>query len=206
MLLLTLLASIVWAERTPRDYRLALGDAAAAEVARLAREQGLAAAEDFAADWRRQVGPAAPVEYELGLAARLAGQDRAALAHLDRALSIDPSLVTARYDRGELRLQRGEIAAAEDDFTRVVTLAPAHWAGHFRLADVAARERRPADFERHLLDALRHGFALRSLVGDPHWRGYARDAELGPVLRRVITVYQDESLFDALTEPMEEGR
>jgi tetratricopeptide (TPR) repeat protein len=196
-------SALAWAELPPPDYRAALGASAAVEVARLARQEGLAAAEDFASDWRRQIGPDAGVCYELGLAARLAGDSERAAEHLDDALRIDPKHVASRYDRGELRLNQGDLRAAREDFEAVVVAAPQHWAGHFRLADLAARAGDAVGFEAHLLEALRYGFSLRTVVGDARWHGYARDPSLGPVLRRLITVYQDESVLEALEKPPE---
>lgn len=197
------LALVAWAraEVPPPDYRDALMASAADEVAGIARDKGPEAAEDFAARWGRTVGKDARVEYELGLAWRLAGDAERAEKHLDRAVSLDPGLVAARYDRGEVRLNAGDLDGAEEDFREVVRLAPARWAGHFRLADLAGRARRTDAFEAHLLEALRHGFSLRTVVGDPRWHGYLVDPELGPVLRRLALVYQDEAVLEALEAP-----
>ncbi|MFN7146803.1 MAG: tetratricopeptide repeat protein, partial [Myxococcota bacterium] len=191
------------AEIPPPDYRDTLMAAAADEVTRLARDQGLDAAVDFAERWERQVGKDARVVYELGLASRLAGDARGARRYLDRAVELDPDLVAARYDRGEVLLADGDLDGAEADFREVVRLAPEQWAGHFRLADVAGRRKDAAAFEAHLLEALRHGFSFRAVVGDPRWHGYLGDAELGPVVRRLVVVYQDESVLEALERPAE---
>ena len=160
-----------WAELPPPDYRAALMGAAAEEVARLARAEGLAAAEGFARRWERQVGADARIAYELGLAARLAGDPAAARRYLDRAVQTDPTLVEARYDRGEVLLNDGDLEGAAGEFREVVKLAPTQWAGHFRLADVAGRSRDAGAFEAHLLDALRQGFSFTQVVGDPRWHG-----------------------------------
>lgn len=201
--LLLWLAGPATAEIPPPDYRDTLMAAAADEVTRLAREQGLEAAVAFAERWERQVGKDARVVYELGLASRLAGDPRGARRYLDRAVELDPNLLAARYDRGEVLLADGDLDAAEADFEEVVRLAPEQWAGHFRLADVAARRKDAPAFEAHLLEALRHGFSFRAVVGDPRWHGYLGDAELGPVVRRLVVVYQDESVLDALEQPTE---
>jgi len=199
MILASLLA---WAELPPPDYRAGLMDAAASEVAQLAREQGMEAAEDFARRWRRVIGDDARLSYELGLAWRLAGDDARARAALDRALELDPERVDARYDRGELLLAGGDLDAAERDFREVVRLAPERWPGHFRLADLAGRRGQADAFERHLLDALRYGFSFRDVVGDPRWHAALADPELGPVLRRLVEVYQDPAVLRALEAPL----
>jgi tetratricopeptide (TPR) repeat protein len=191
------------AEVPPPDYRDALMEAAAAQVAVLAKDEGLDAARDFAKKWERTVGEDARVAYEVGLAARLSGEQGLARDELDRALKLDPALVTARYDRGEMLLSAGDLEGAAEDFRAVVAARPEHWAGHFRLADLAARNKDVRAFEAHLLDALRNGFAVRDVARDPRWHGYLADAELGPVLRRLVIVYQDESVLDALEAPME---
>jgi tetratricopeptide (TPR) repeat protein len=159
------------------------------------------AAEAFARAWKRSVAEDAPVAYQLGLAWRLHDDDDKARGLLDRAIALDPDYAAARYDRGEVLLAAGELDAAEQDFLAVVRLAPDQWAGHFRLADVAARRHQPDAFGAHLLDALRFGFTLRTVAQDRRWRGYLADPELGPVLRRLAVVYQDESVLDAFTAP-----
>ncbi len=201
--MILLLAALARAEMPPPDYRDALMAAAADEVARVARERGVEEAAAFAKKWERQVGPDARLAYELGLASRLTGDASGARRHLDRALELDPGLVAARYDRGEVLLAEGELDAAEADFREVVRLRPDQWAGHFRLADVAARRRDVAAFEGHLLEALRQGFSFRDVVGDARWRGYLADPELGPVVRRLVVVYQGEDVLDALERSAE---
>lgn len=203
MILALLAAGAARAEIPPPDYRAVLMASAADEVTRLAREESFEAAKAFARRWRRQVGDDARIAYELGLAARLAGDEAAARAYLDEAIAADGELVAARYDRGEVLLNAQKLDEAEVDFREVVRIAPDQWAGHFRLADISGRRGDAAGFEAHLLEALRHGFSLRSVVEDPRWHGYLADPALGPVLRRLVVVYQDESILDALERPLE---
>lgn len=197
-----LLSFLAFAELPPPDYREALMRSAADEVSRLARDEGMPAAVDFAQRWERTVGADARVAYELGLGWRLAGEDGKARAALERAITLDPGLVEARYDRGELRLNEGDLAGAAADFRECVRLAPEKWPGHFRLADVAGREGDADGFEKHLLDALRYGFSFRDVVADPRWHQNLADPKLGPVLRRLVVVYQDESVLQALEAPL----
>ncbi len=197
-----LLVSLAWAELPPMDYHTELANAAADQVAALARSQTepMKAAEDFAARWRRALGAGdgpddAKIAYELGLGWRLAGDDAKALAALDEAIREDPNMVAARYDHGEVALTLGDVETARADFERVVALAPGEWPGHFRLADLAARSHDAAAFERELLQALRCGFSFRDVAQDPAWRAHFRDPELGPVLRRLVTVYQGDDVL-----------
>lgn len=196
-----LLVGLARAELPPLDYHAELANAAADQVAALARMPGepMKAAEDFAARWRRALGGGArndaKIAYELGLGWRLAGNDKEALAALDQAIRQDPDMVAARYDHGEVALTLGDTRTARADFERVVALAPGQWPGHFRLADLAAREHDAVAFERELLEALRCGFSFRDVAQDPAWRAHFRDPELGPVLRRLVTVYQGDDVL-----------
>ncbi|MBM4365184.1 MAG: hypothetical protein FJ102_03140 [Deltaproteobacteria bacterium] len=193
-----LLARLALAELPLPDYRQAVTEAAGAEVARVARETGAGDAEDFARRWMRAVGESARVQYEMGLAWRLAGDDARAAAAIDRAVELDPELVAARYDRGEIRLARGDVDGAAEDFSVVTRLEPRAWPGWFRTADVAGRRGDAASFETALLAAFRHGFSIRLVADDPHWRALVDDPRVGAVLRRLVTVYQGEAALDAL--------
>ena len=63
-----LCVALAWAEIPPPNYREALMGSAAEEVTRLARTEGIPAAETFARRWERSVGGDARISYELGLA------------------------------------------------------------------------------------------------------------------------------------------
>lgn len=188
---------LAWAEMPPPSYRDSLMESARAEVRSRAQALGVAAAAEFVERWERTVGPDARVEYELGLAWRLAGDDAKARGWLDRAVERDPGLVAARYDRGELRLNEGDLVGAREDFAVCAAKEPRAWPGPFRLADVAARQGDAVEFEAQLVVALRHGFPLATVTGDPHWRAYWRDPALGPVLRKLGAVYADPQLLEA---------
>lgn len=197
----SLLYSFVFAELPPPDYRVAADDAAADTVGQLARDQGLPAAEAFVERWERQIGPSARVDYELGLAWRLSGDDQKARSAFDRALRVDPDLVEARYDRGEVALNAGELDTAEADFAVVARLQPEAWPGHFRLADIAARRGDAVNFEAHLGRALRLGFMVPAIINDPRWKGYLADPALGPILQRLVTVYAGDEALRQLESP-----
>lgn len=198
-----LLIALALAERPLPDYRDELQAAAAAEISQLASTKGPDAAEEASHRWTRAIGDDARIAYEVGLAWRLAGNESKAARQLDLAVQLDPDFVAARYDRGEVRLNREDLEGATEDFEVVVRLAPSEWAGHFRLADIAARRRDANGFKAHLLEALRCGFDLKLVVQDPRWHRYLADPELGPVLRTLVLVYQDEALLQTLEQPPE---
>ncbi len=196
MLLLAL--GIARAELAPPDYDVTLTEAAGAEVARVGRERDATTAETFAKRWMRTFGPSARVTYELGLVWRLAGDDAHAMAYLHQAVELDPDLAAARYDRGEVRLARDDVAGATEDFEAVVRLLPQAWPGWFRLAQLSGQAGDARGFERNLVKALRLGFAVPAVAQDPTWRGFRRDATIGPVLERLVLVYQGQQALDTL--------
>ena len=89
---------------------------------------------------------------------------------------------------------RDDLGEAADDFLDVVRLKPAHWGGHFRLAHIAGLTQDPVLFERHLMAAIRHGFDLEKVIGDPDWSRFVADADLRPVLRKVVVLYGNARL------------
>lgn len=200
MILIVLVALIpaLYAEIPAPSYRVSLEQGAAAAVAELARDQGLDAARDLAKAWQAELGESAEVAYEMGLACRLHGQDAEARRWLDAALARAPEHVAARYDRGELLLNAGDLEAAQADFEEVVRLAPRRWAGHFRLADIAGRRGDVLGLSNHLTDALRAGFVLTQLVGDPRWTTWLGDEQIGPPLRTLILEYGGQETLDAI--------
>ncbi|MSQ01659.1 MAG: hypothetical protein EXR71_07170 [Myxococcales bacterium] len=186
------------AELPPPDYDVTLTEAAGAEVARIGNELDATSAETFARRWMRTFGPSARVTYELGLAWRLAGDDAHAMAYLEQAVKLDPDLAAARYDRGEVRLAAGDLVGATADFDAVVRLLPEAWPGWFRLAQLSGQAGDARGFERHLVKSLRLGFAVTAVAQDPTWRGFRRHATIGPVLERLVLVYQGQHALDTL--------
>ncbi len=145
----------------------------------------------------------AGLEYLAGLASKYAGDDREAVRRYEAALALDPDLVEAWYDLGEIRLTQGDFEAARTAFQRVDEIGTggkAPWLGPWRLAEVAAHTHDPAAFERHLERALKHGFSFQQIVGLPNWRKFYADPDIGPVLRSFLTVYADPSV-EASLEP-----
>jgi tetratricopeptide (TPR) repeat protein len=68
--------------------------------------------------------PPADVEQRLGDLLAQGGDTRAARAHLERALEIDPGHVAARSSLGELLLRQGEWAAARRELERALEIEP----------------------------------------------------------------------------------
>jgi tetratricopeptide (TPR) repeat protein len=198
VLLLAALAPEAAAEALPPDYATTLTEGAGAEVGRVGREQGAAAAETLARRWMRTFGPSARVTYELGLAWRLAGDDARAEKHLDEACRLDPDLAAARYDRGEVRLAAGRLVAAREDFEAVARLEPEAWPGWFRLAELDGRAGDTRAFEEHLLRALRAGFSVRAVANDPTWRSFVTNPAVGATFARLVRVYQGDDVLEAL--------
>lgn len=186
------------AARPPPDYRESLVKGAAAQAEALNAEGRYDDAIDLGRRFQRAVEPAAPVAYEVGYALNRKGDIDAAIRAYSEAIDLDPSLATARYDRGELLMLKGRVAEARQDFEAALKSRPDHWAVHFRLADLAGRDGDPQGLETHLMEALRNGMDPHTLLDDPHWRDWFADPTLGPVLRRVVLLYGDRSLLEGL--------
>lgn len=170
-----------------------------AREARAASEGGQpTVGEEVALAGRRLLGDDPRLGYELAFALNAQGRTEAAEAAYREVVAKDPTQASAWYDLGELLLARDDLDGAAGAFGEAARLRPDHWAGPFRLADVAARRRDPVAFEAHLQDALRAGFTFRLVVEDPGWRGFLKDPVIGPVLRRLVTVYGDERLLDLM--------
>jgi tetratricopeptide (TPR) repeat protein len=198
------------AAREPDDYRDDLMAGAAARVSGVSESGALEDAIALAERFQRQVEPSAPVTYEIAYALNRMGRRSEAIARYTKALALDPDHAASLYDRGELYLLDGKISLARADFERAAVLVPGHWAVHFRLAELAARDHDTAGFESHLTDAVRNGFDFRSLIVpgpdgapsvDRNWQTWARDPELGKVITKLIVLYSQEDLLELLQAP-----
>jgi tetratricopeptide (TPR) repeat protein len=117
-----------------------------------------------------RVEPASPLLLaERGRLERAAGRRHEARASLERAVALDPLAPGAQLALGELKMEAGELAAAEAHFRQVLVRRPyasapfkrlvLGWAarGEAQRARALAAEtarRWPEDFEAQLLDAL----------------------------------------------------
>jgi len=201
LLLLLLALAEAQATRVPRDYRDSLHERTAREAEALVVD---GRTDEAVALCRRHVealGSSVEVLYEWAVALNAQGELRAAQARYDEVLALDPEHAAARYDRAELRLVAGQLDAAAEDLAVALKHRPDHWAVHFRLAEVAGLRADPPAFEAALLDALRHGFDLRTLPDYPRWQAFLADPLVGPVLVRVVTVYGDPRVLEQLRGP-----
>ena len=198
------------AAREPDDYRKDLMAGAAARVSSMSASGALEDAVALAERFQRQVEPSAAVTYEIALALNRMGRRPEAIARYTKALALDPDHAPSLYDRGELYLRDGRTELAQADFERAAVLVPDHWAVHFRLAEIAAREHDAVAFESHLTDAVRNGFDFRALLlpgpdgaprVDPNWRAWAQDPELGKVITKLVVLYSQEDLLELLQAP-----
>jgi tetratricopeptide (TPR) repeat protein len=177
------------------DYRTALGADISSQASALNAQGRFQEAAALIERFHAAVEVLAPSAYEAGYALNRLGETEAALAQYSAAIAADPELAAARYDRGEIYLRQSRWAQAAVDFEVVVRVRPGHWAGHFRMAQLAGVAVDPAGMEKHLTDAIRSGFDLKILTQDDVWRSFAKNPELGAVLRKIIILYTHESLL-----------
>lgn len=200
-LLVVTLALAAQAARDPRDYRESLNERTARRAERLVFEGKAEEAIAVCRGHVRALGPSVEVVYEWAVAHNALGELKPARQRLDEVLAMDEAHAAARYDRAELRLLEGDLAGAGEDLAVARRVRPDHWAVHFRLAELAALQGDPGAFEVALLDAVRYGFELRSLPEYPRWRTFLADPTIGPVLQRLVVVYGDDRILDALRGP-----
>lgn len=151
--------------------------------------------------WQQALGPDAGLQYLAGLAARYAGREDEAILRYRDAVKIDPERAEAWYDLGEIYQSRGDLAEARKAFGRTAQLrteGELAWVGPWRLAEVGALEHDPVAFERDLKEALRRGFTLRTIAGQPNWKTFYADPALRDTLDKLLTVYGDDDIRRSL--------
>ncbi len=190
------LSGVCGADMPPPDYLAEVSQRAAATLETM-NMQGLHEdAVAWGASFQSHIAKSADVTYEVAFALNAMGKPAEARKQYRRVLKLDPLHAAAWYDLGELYLLDGDFKAARNAFEQATRLRPDHWVGHFRLAEIAGISGDADAFNTHLKDALREGFSFRTVVDDPRWRTFFTDEELGDVIRRLITVYGDESLLE----------
>jgi tetratricopeptide (TPR) repeat protein len=195
LLCVHLLSAPAEAVRPVPEYRAELAADLGAVVSDLNTKGHYRQAIQEAGRITRAVERFALVAYEAGYAHYHLGELDAAARQYDQALALDPHLAAAHYDRGEIALAQGDLERAQEHFQAVVRLRPQHWAGHFRLAHLAGLAGTPAALHTHLSAAIGTGFELENLLVDPDWRAFSRDPVLGPVLRKLVVLYGDETIL-----------
>ncbi len=208
LLSLGLLLGPARAELPPPDYRSALLATAERQADALIAEGRLDEALALVIDFRQRVADDARLVYEEGLIHRYRGENDQALVRFEEAVTRDPSLGFAWYDLGEVRLLLGHRPGAREALRQASVRTVDHdkgWVPPLKLAEMAAQDGDPDGWDRWLREALRRGFRLQLVVDNPEWaaqwRGWLAEPALGDVLRRLATVYGEETALESLRAP-----
>jgi tetratricopeptide (TPR) repeat protein len=189
----------------PPDYEASLLEAAEARTDYLLSKNRTERAARYIENFRQHIADDARLTYEHGLTLRLIGEFEQALVLLQSAIAQDPTLAQAWYDLGEVQLLLGQKIEALLSFERAAGLSEKHpngWAAPFRLAELAGTNGEIAAFESWLEKAIRRGFSFESTVrGNATWGAFLQDEALGDIMRRLITVYENEALLEDWQAP-----
>lgn len=175
-----------------------------ARVAELEREADAAfhTALDEIHAFRTTVRDTSGLAYLEGLAWRLLHDPAKAEAAFRHSIELDPDgAVDAWHDLGELLMTREAWPEADRCFAEVtehLDTGPHAWRGPLRQSEVAAWQGDAEGMERHLQEALRRGFRMDYIRGEPQWRQFYADPRTRGVVEKMVTVYGDQSLLDAL--------
>lgn len=163
---------------------------------------------DSAIAWGRQVlrdvADDGRIHYLIGLAQRYAGRPSEAEAALREAVRRSPDRAEAWADLGDLLSARSAWTEAADAFRNVARLkpeGPAAWYAWLQLAQIAANQHDPAGFEAALREALRLGFSLRTITGNPAWKAWWADPVMRPAVERMVGGYAEPGVLDSLRRP-----
>jgi len=163
--------------------------------------KAIAEAEAF----RKTVTDTSGIAYLEGLAWRLLDEPDKAQAAWRRSIELDPQGATdAWHDLGELLITRQEWAEADACFAQVtehLDTGPHAWRGPLRQAEVAAWQGDAQAMEKHLHQALRRGFRMDTIRGEPQWQTFYADPRLHDTVEKMVLVYGDRSLLPALGGP-----
>lgn len=184
----------------PPDYIEAVRSDIETQADRLIAANKAEEAASLLENVRAHISDDARLTYSHGLALRLLGDNEQARVLLESSLSKDPSLASAWYDLGEIQILTHQQEAATASFQKAALLSEGHpsgWAAPFRLSELAADAGKVAAFENWLEKAMERGFSFQQTVlGSERWGQYLRDPELGDIIRRLVTVHEDEALLD----------
>jgi tetratricopeptide (TPR) repeat protein len=144
--------------------------------------------------------------YLTGLAWQQLGEDRRAEAAWRRSIRLDPQgAVDAWHDLGMLLAAREAWDEADEAFAQVAlhrTTGPQAWLGPLRRAEVAGYQGDADALESHLEEALRRGFHVGWMRGQPQWRTFHADPRTHEAVDKVLRIYGDPDLRrDVATPP-----
>ena len=152
--------------------------------------------------YRQTVRDTSGLAYLEGLSWRMLDEPTKAEAAYRRSIELDPEGATdAWHDLGELLMTQEEWAEADAAFAHVtaqITDGPHAWQGPLRQAEVAAWQGDAAGLEKHLHEALRRGFKMDTIRGQPQWSSFYGDPRLHDTVEKMVRVYGDPSLLPAL--------
>ena len=152
--------------------------------------------------FRAVVTDTSGLAYLEGLAWRLLDEPDRAEAAWRHSVELDPEgALDAWHDLGELLIARGawdEADAAFQHVTDHLDAGPHAWRGPLRQAEVAGWRGDAEGLEKHLHEALRRGFRLDGIRGEPQWATFLGDPRLRDTVVRIIKIYGDRSLIPAL--------
>lgn len=217
MSVLLLLASLAHADVPLPDYDRALARAEWVRVDRLLQRgcswdpsaEKIVCADEIheaiarARAFQEIVLPDASLQYLVGLGYKYQGKDGRAKRAYRAALDLDPTLVEAWYDLGEILLAERDLDGAENAFRQVAGLLPTGdraWLGLWRLAEVAAHRGDAATFEAQLKEALKRGFSFQTVRGLPNWKAFYADPALRDSIEKLVTVYGTRDVLESFAE------
>jgi tetratricopeptide (TPR) repeat protein len=112
-------------------------------------------------------------------------KDAAALYVLDRAAELEPGLWTARYNRGTVLLDAGQVAPARREFEAALASNPDAYEVHYNLACALALDHQPDASLAHLGRAIELGFNDRAhMRADPQLSSLASEPRFRALLER----------------------
>ena len=161
--------------------------------------EALQLAEKFEA----QVMETSGLAYLRGLTWRQMGDLKKSENHLRRSIKLDSTAPDAWYDLGEILFIQEQYAEARQCFEEVsllLTTGPNAWRGPIRVAEVAGHQGDVASFEANIREALRRGFSLHQIGGQPQWKSFYADERLKDSVQKLVKVYGDPSILKSLAE------
>jgi hypothetical protein len=151
-----------------------------------------------------QVAADARIVYLSALASRYAGQPHEALRRLVAATALDAGRAEVWADLAEVRLSLGDADGAVEAARALTRLRPTGsgaWVGWLQLAQAEATRGHAAGFEAALQVAFDNGLRAETLVGQPAWERFGRDATIGPALDRSLRLNTSDDNRRAILGP-----